>query len=474
MMSCDLARPPAAAGLLLIACFAFASAGEARAAFYSFDNGGGTNNWNTGANWSGNVVPDGGDSTAIHNWSVFLNTVNFVQSTQLANGAELTINYGGSLTTTGGSFPFRVGTSGKATFNLNGGSLTATSSTSSVAGSNSAINHNSGSAHFGTFAIDGGAAYNMAGGSFATNGTLDLRFSGNGIFRQTGGQVTVGNTLQFGGTGTYEISGGSLTVKGGTNLFFRETGGKFRVVGGEATAINLKSARDDTNTAQYEFVLTQGEKNITTAFFNGFSVKRSGTLTAKLDGGVLLTDDTSFDLVTANSFNGNYYSTDPDGLWTTTTVVDYSGIRDATRITMDASLGTLNYTTGESLEFGGSGLQYGHVELTGDPNPWTIGIFFDLLAGDQSLLEAALDDAGIAYEAGAHGYDLMVLLGTQYGTSDFAWDFRDIDPNLRVGSMMALMVPEPASWMLLAGCALLLGLLVRFRRPVESRVPIER
>lgn len=339
-------------------------------------------------------------------------------------------------------------------------------------GGNGTVNQ-AGTASVSTLTTTGstGNIYNLSGGSLDI--TTSLTLGNGGLINQTGGELILsgGSTNNYlgnsGGSSTYQISGGSLDAAGVNRIILGWFSvGTFRVIGSGATSIklpyfyvyNTATANAD---AFIEFDLDNGANHITAITATG-TFKEAGNLAVNLRGGVLLSDNASFDLVnSANAITGSY-GTGPDALWTT-------GLTNSNK-TLTASLaasenkGTLDPNGTDTLSFAPAALGYVNLWGINPSNP--LNILLDVTGGTLSNFTDALTDAGITWAAGSGIYDVQLTLDPSVsGSKYFAWDLSQVDPNMKV-SGLSILIPEPATLgLVLLGGVLMLGR----RRAAESR-----
>ncbi len=207
-------------------------------ATYTWDGGGGDNNWGTANNWDPNGAPPTGSSG---------NTFIFAGTTRLTPGMNGNYSVGGILFDgTAGGFTISSSGGGTQTLTLYGGGITnnstnaqainveaitlAASQTWNAASGNLSSSAPIASGGF-TLTIDGANNTTLSGvmsgsGGLSKTGTGTLTLSGANSY--TGGTVLSEGTLTLSGSGaTLGSTSGSLTVDGGT----LDLGGSNRTVG---------------------------------------------------------------------------------------------------------------------------------------------------------------------------------------------------------------------------------------------------
>ncbi len=223
----------------------------------------------------------------------------------------------------------------------------------------------------------------------------------------------------------YEISGGTLNANS-LNVVAGTTSAHFRVVGSDITAINIDRFLNwhNAGTSVREFILDNGSNHITTIQAS-LSQPLTGELRVGLRGGVMLSGVNSFHLLEAASFSGSWGTT-PGGLWTTDIANDINGTRDAVRVTLNNSDNKGTLSRGGGVTFASSA--YGYVALSGVALNEPLKLHLDITGGTLANLTDALTAAGIIWQAGSGGYDLMLTLDpATSGATYFAWDFGPID-----------------------------------------------
>lgn len=229
---------------------------------------GGVGNWNVGANWNPNSLPDTNDTALIHaNRSATVDSdVGSVGTLIVGDFQEGTLNIadGAELMITNRAYFGSGGGSNTATINQTGGSVRVTGSDPVV---------------FLAFDEDDTANFTISGGEFST-GNLWFRF-GNATLTQTGGEVSL-DALILGEGGSestqslYELRGGSLSVSGRANIGkapggddpFPNSDGRMAITGGVATFGDLFFGIDPTDVIQLSGtgILRIDQSNYTESF----------------------------------------------------------------------------------------------------------------------------------------------------------------------------------------------------------------
>jgi hypothetical protein len=216
----------------------------------TWDDGGGNDNYNNGANWVSNTAPSSGETVNYGNapgsgpqivqysWNTYSGNINFNSS------LSYTLT-GGSVVSSGSNYVWTISGSGNVTLSFNQlnlsnsnltilnngtGTLTIDTSVGNWSGSNKLILGGSGS---GSTILDGsiggGVSLDIAGGNNTITaglpGGFDLTVSGgNNIF-----------DTEFGGGTTLDITGGSNSITGGigggADIIVNATGGSLSVDG---------------------------------------------------------------------------------------------------------------------------------------------------------------------------------------------------------------------------------------------------
>lgn len=216
--SFDRVRSPIAMALAIGALGAL----PARAATYTFTNGGGDNQYTTAANWSGGVVPNtaAGDNAVINNGS----------AVQYTPGGDLVLN-GGTLEVSNGSF-------------------------TQVGGNNYIQLGQNGTA--GTVLVDGGT-FNQGTDSASP---FNLGPGTGNLFKITSGAVNLDATFVLNPGLTFAQSGGTLNVTAGETQFNSTT----NTLSGGMLSTTLITG---VNVANDRFDISGGTLNLTGANFNG-------------------------------------------------------------------------------------------------------------------------------------------------------------------------------------------------------------
>jgi len=456
-------------------------------------------NWNIGTNWSGGSVPSGVTSPTmtVNNGFALINSAVPNVSGFTINGTGsgsrgLYIDNGGSLTFTGGDLI--VGsTAGTGSLTVaSGGSLTlAPNRHLYLGGAGNVSLTTAGELSISGFAqVDNQDTLNITGGNFTSTRTTNAAFligttgsagTNLGTVVQSGGNLTTASTgfLDLKPGGTFEISGGTTNIGSASSLALAfnsanatSSGGTLRVVGGGSQGINFGGLRyistSDADKATWGFTLDNSATHITKVNLitngNAGGNVRRGTLDVGLSGGVLLTGGSSFvliegpDILTGTNFlNAADYTTGTAKLWV-------QSITNSTRDTLNVALnsaadkGNLDFSAPIALSFASAA--YGYIDLlnTNLSQPFTLGL--DISGGTLSNFTAALTAAGVTWAAGSGSYEVYLTLNpSTSGGTNFAWDLQDIDGAMGISGIAV--IPEPSTWMLLAGS---LTIVMVFRR----------
>ncbi len=438
---------------------------------------GATQSWDVPANWGGALPATGSGITITNSGAALLSSTQSMGTIIIGNSAA-----GGSLYI-GGTGDLSFSDTGNTTFRLyntgpvraevaSGGKLTVGGAITLGSGSASAKFVSAGTVSAKYVQVSGGGTYNMTGGSLTATQTYASVNPVNGTFQQSGGAVSSsGGALQLGATGVYEISGGSISMGSGTGLYFSgataSSGGTIRVVGSSASNISFGGLRyvaaNDGNNAKYSFVLDNAANHITpiTLINNGNSgaVLRTGaTLEVGLNGGVLLSGTNTFTILTRPSGTDTAWGSGPGALWTDSTGTTKNTLKVS--LAAGADKGTLDATGSGSVSFGAS--NYGYVDLTHVNLAQPLELLVDVTGGTLSNFTTALTNAGVTWAANSGAYDLKLTLDpTVSGGTKFAWDLGKIDAAMQMQSIA--IIPEPASFGLIAMGAAALMLRRRHR-----------
>ena len=188
---------------------------SSQATVYNFTNTAGTNEYTTGGNWSGGVLPNtaNGDTANIANGSAVTYTP----------GGDLTIANGGILQVTSGSFTQVVGNNyiqlnGNGTIRVNGGTFnqgTASSTPFNVTGTGNLFAVSSGAVNINSsFNLNVGLSYTQTGGTVIVTGAeTDFNSTTNTL---SGGTLSTKLITGVNGPGSsiFNVSGGTLNLSG--------------------------------------------------------------------------------------------------------------------------------------------------------------------------------------------------------------------------------------------------------------------
>ncbi len=237
----------------------------------------------------------------------------------LANG---TFNQGGGTNTVDGSLYLGVIIGVTGTYNLSGGSLSATDEYVGTTLGTGIFNQTGGtntvSNNLYIGYLGGSGTYNLSGGNLDPVNEY-VGYTGTGTFNQTGGTNTVSNNLYLGylgGNGTYNLSGGKLKVYGdeyvGSALStgtFNQTGGMNKVDGslylgyamGANGTYNLSGGKLKVEGDEYvgiamstgTFNQTGGMNKVEGSLYLGYAMGGTGTFNQtggmnKVDGSLYL------------------------------------------------------------------------------------------------------------------------------------------------------------------------------------------
>lgn len=412
-------------------------------------------------------------------------------------GGTLQLDSNGSLTTSGGDFVIQSDTAGtKGTFILNGGTLTiGTGRNISRAGSNAAAGDvqflfNSGKVASGTatmgsangtldISLSSGSSHTFeigASGTMTQNSTA--RFvdqTSNGGFTKTGaGTLLLKGSNTY--TGTADIQQGTLSLSGGT------LGGSTAGVNVNGGTLELGGTTQVVGTATFTSGTTQnGTLNATS--FSG----QSGTVNAVLAGNGTFTKTTSgtLTLSAANTYTGvTTISAGTVILSSTGSIANSSAIDLATGGKLDVSAVT-GFTVANAQTLKGSGTVTGALTMASGSilaignSPGTITFDNNLTLGAGSTsnfeingLTAGLYDlaqGGAGSQTVDFGGTLNLLFQSGFNTSgtvkifdfeNYANSFTTVNTSGLASGYTATfdsltgvvtVVPEPATWALLAG-----------------------
>lgn len=320
----------------------------------------------------------------------------------------------------------------------------------------------------------GAGIYNLSGGMLTFDGvTNGVRFGdhasgGSGVFNQTGGTVAVlGTTLRVGAHGTYNQSGGVLEI-GGNNLTgsgaYKLGGGKIKVVGSALT-----TGMNATLTAGKVLTI---DTNGLGAIFSG-SLTGGGGVTKSGEGELRFTGESDYlgaTVVEAGVFR-------VDGVLANSAVT----VRSGATITGHGTAAAVYIETGGRLNLGDD---IGVFTVTGDLDLSEGSLTLLRIAGvgsfDRLRVDGTLFAGGILDVRFGDGFD--ALEGQSFDLIDagsFDGVFAEVWlPTLGAGlewdtgglyatgeiSVIASAIPEPATWVSLAGGFALLAALVKRRR----------
>ncbi len=218
--------------------------------------------WNTGANWTGGIVP--GDTGYIGNTGIKNSTTAWISSTvpnigtgrlEISNSSGFDVRSGGSIT-----FESQLWLMSNATANVSGGSLTSNDRfyIGFTAGTSAEVNLQSGTiTDNGVIWLGSGGSHgtlNISGGTLNANGNFNIgrgsninTGAGTGTINLTDGAVNIKSQFivgMDGGIGTFNQSGGSVTRDGNTDLIVGRNdgaGGTYRISGGTIEMRNLSN-----------------------------------------------------------------------------------------------------------------------------------------------------------------------------------------------------------------------------------------
>lgn len=288
-------------------------------------------------------------------------------------------------------------------------------------------------------ATDGssGAALKIGGDSYDATNDSNM---GPVVFNQAGGIVSNATKSVKIGIGSaqnvvrYNVSGGSFdpgtTVSAGSA--FTELRFKGSAYDGQLAILSAKNAL-------VEYVLDKSPAHIKKVYVSGQKAYVTGNLRVALDGGVLLTEETSFLLLEKKSGTGRdltyndtqAYDSQPDGvLWTT--ALDAAKLK--VTATMSEPIGTV--AANESSLALPQAVSRGSVALTGLKTGEDLKVAMKVrtaaggepTAGELESLVAGLVQAGYTNSTAASSseYNLTAVIPGEFVTSSserFAWDF---------------------------------------------------
>ncbi len=322
----------------------------------------------------------------------------------------------------------------------------------------------------------GTGIYNLEAGVLHFDGiTQGVRFGnhadgGSGVFNQSGGTVTFTNTtLRVGAHGAYNQSGGVLEI-GGANLTgsgaYNLGGGKIKVVGSAlSTGMNATLTAGKT--------LTINTNNLGATFSGSFT--GAGGLTKTGLGTLRFTGSSNYSGATtilAGTFR-------VDGVLANTAITIGSGAT----LSGHGTVADVYIEDGGSLILGGTP---GQFTITGDlglaEESYTLLQLAGLAAYDHLKVDGTLFAGGILDVQFVGGFN--VLAGYSFDlfdaesfdgafaevwlpvlTTGLEWDMDDLYTTGEIAVIASAAVPEPATWVQLAGLsALAMAMLKRRRR----------
>ncbi|MDO4576429.1 MAG: PEP-CTERM sorting domain-containing protein [Planctomycetia bacterium] len=361
-------------------------------------------------------------------------------TTHLGNG---TYNMkGGTLSAT--SISLGVGAQATGTFNLEGGNVTVFS--------NFGFPLNAG---YSSYEELKECAFNMSGGTLKVDGNLYLNRVKTVI---SGGTITVKNELRLAGTGEYtDVPYADITLVGGDVNFTANR-----------LAINTNKQDKITFSATSTGISTLvGDPNKTAT-----SSVISGIFTADIGGGIAVMDSKTYTLLDIGKVNSSsdftpvLQSTDIWNLAATyTEQTDYyedykltatlKGTSKASLVIQDEQVTT--------LDFSDDPLESGWLEVTNEGSRLVETLSFDLTGtGDMDeLVEWMLaDSAGQLNVSRVGDFSILVSgLSLAPGTTSYlAWDLRGSELDFALSGVTGSLLPEPGSlWLLLLGLAFFLN-----------------
>jgi hypothetical protein len=414
-------------------------------------------NWSDSARWN-NGVPNNNAATISVAAPVTLNTaVPSITTLLTSNGAQLTIQDGASLTSSG---LVRIGQSGaRATLDFTGGALTTGEARVGSDSGTATANFSGGTWNASSFKVGTvGSVLNLSGAAHlnVTSGLAEMR----GTIHQTGGTFTNGNNNLLITGGTYNISGGTFRY-GATNLTTRDflfgaAGGTLRVIGSSSSVTLSRNMLSGTGASDIAgnlvFAFDNSANHITRIQSHNSNTQRTVHLGAELRGGVLLSGTNSYDVWEAPSFStttGHGFLSTPDNLWTTSIAADVNGTRDAIRLQLAAGQlrGNADAVSTNALSFAAA--KEGYVTLSSVDLSQPLTLALDITGGTLSNFTNALTAANILWSEGSDDYEVHLHLNPGIsGGNYFAWDFSSFDPDMRLQGLTV--IPEPSPTLLVA------------------------
>ncbi|HAU38456.1 MAG TPA: hypothetical protein DCX07_12175, partial [Phycisphaerales bacterium] len=346
-------------------------------------NGGTGGAWETAANWNPDQTPVAADTLSINAASssgspvVISGAAANATSLMLGNAAGNTgyLSIGNNLTLSGAMTVAFKGTA----------EVTQTSGTVSV-GNLGVVTHSS------SAASPEHGYYTISAGSISTSTTFNVSTNATGTtaqFHQDGGTITVGTNFMLGsgltagsGTGLYEMTAGILTVTGSGDIAYKSAGTQeFRQSGGTVsigTTLNIGRGHSTGASTGGILVLSDAAQ-----FSVGTNVAvGTGTLTAGPVNGKIKLDGSKTGAGTDMAIGGNLTFGNTQSSSTLIAVIDNDAITLASNMRKIGVTGTATFASTSLLDVAfGAG-------VTPSAGTWTL------------LTAATLTDNGLSFAAG--------------------------------------------------------------------------
>lgn len=284
--------------------------------------------------------------------------------------------------------------------------------------------------------------------------------SGPGAFIQSGGVVTNDQGMYLARystnhVGRYEISGGILESST-RNLYIAKTRVAEFCVKGSTPVVNLRTISASTNEFSLEFIMDKSAEHIAAINFINDHAYRCGHLHIGFDGGVLLSKDNNFKLLSWNAATstsyGDYVSTPDANMWTETFYTSNPAHDDIT-LADGYKMGDFDLDGTTSAQFAEHAM--GHVTVKNISTNKLVNLVMRLAVTEKekTLSELADDLVSAGYTNSVVEtsgiYNLKVVIPVDYvvdsaeaTTSYFAWDFTDTTTGTTNATVTAIEVLE--------------------------------